>query len=145
MAPIPGDTTPPATPEEARAERDPLDAKLLAEAQPAVELSQHTPICVPCRRNYRCQLNGVLVRLGPDAIIDADLYQCPGCGHQIVRGFARKAGERHGLNKAVFDACDPRMGDATITEHTGRPITSTQPDTIPVDDAAEAAQDGTRW
>ncbi len=33
MAPIPGDTTPSATPEETRAERDPLDDKLLAEAQ----------------------------------------------------------------------------------------------------------------
>jgi hypothetical protein len=120
MAPIPADPTPPATPGEVRAERDPLDEKLLAEAQP--ELSQHTPICVPCQRNYRCELNGILVRLGPDAIIDADLYQCPGCGHQIVKGFARQAGERHGLYQASFDTCDPLMGDAAITDHTGRPI-----------------------
>ena len=86
------------------------------------ELSQHTPVCVPCERNYRCELNGILVRLGPDAITAADLYKCPGCGHQIVKGFAREPGERYGLNQAVFGACDPLMGDATITDHTGRPI-----------------------
>jgi hypothetical protein len=94
---------------------DPLDAKL-------VELDHHTPICVPCRRNYRCQLNGILVRLGPRAIIDADLYECPACGHQIVRGFARQAVEPHGPYKEIFAAQDTRMGAATITDHTGRPI-----------------------
>ncbi len=43
MAPILGDTTPPATPEEARAERDPLDEKLLAEAQPAADTAPPEP------------------------------------------------------------------------------------------------------
>ena len=87
------------------------------------ELSQHTPVCVPCERNYRCELNGILVRLGPDATIDADLYKCPGCGHQIVRGFAREAIERYGPHQAQFEASDARMENATITEHTGRPVT----------------------
>ncbi len=135
-----GNDTPSATPEETRAERDPLDAKLLAEAQP--ELSQHTPICVPCQRNYRCERNGIFVRLGPDAIIDADLYECPGCGHQIVRGFARKAVERHDSDpkyREVFGIESTLMGAATITDHTGRPITQGQPGTIPAEDAAEAA------
>jgi hypothetical protein len=109
-------------------ERDPLDDKLLAEAQP--ELSQHTPICVPCRRNYRCERNGIFVRLGPDAIIDADLYECPGCGHQIVRGFAARAVERYGGSyQTVFANQDATMGDATITDHKGRPITQGQPET----------------
>lgn len=125
MAPIPSDTTPPATPGEVRAERDPLDEKLLAEAQP--ELSQRMPICVPCQRNYRCERNGILVRLGPDAIIDADLYKCPGCGHQVVRGFARQAAERHGGSyQTMFDAEDAIMGDAAITDHEGRPITQSE-------------------
>ena len=86
------------------------------------ELSQHTPVCVPCERNYRCELNGILMRLGPDAVIDADLYQCPGCGHQIVKGFAREAIERYGPHQAQFEASDARMENAVITDHAGHPI-----------------------
>ncbi|KKL54173.1 hypothetical protein LCGC14_2268080 [marine sediment metagenome] len=88
------------------------------------ELSQHTPICVPCQRNYRCERNGIFVRLGPDAIIDADLYQCPGCGHQIVRGFARRDVSRHDSDpkcRKVFGIQSCLMGSATITDNTGRP------------------------
>lgn len=109
----------------------------------SMELHQRTPICLPCRRNYRCLLNGILVRLGPDAIIDADLYQCPACGHQIVRGFACVAGERYGPHKDQFAMNNIRMGDATITDHTGQPIDVA--DTIPYEDAAEAAASQDRW
>jgi hypothetical protein len=137
------------------------------------ELSQHTPICVPCQRNYRCERNGILVRLGPNAIIDADLYECPSCEHQIVRGFAATAVERHGGSyEVVFANQDSIMGDATITDHKGRPITQSLPacplcfkpykenevhsecadreqaraDMIPVDDAKElAANQEHRW
>lgn len=119
MAPIPSDTTPPATPGEVRAERDPLDDKLLAEAQP--ELSQHTPICVPCQRNYRCERNGILVRLGPDAIISSDMYQCPGCEHQVLKGFAAQPVERYGPHRELFEAEDAAMGGATITDRDGCP------------------------
>lgn len=127
--------TPSATPEEARAERDPLDDKLLAEAQPA--LSQRTPICVACRRNYRCERNGILVRLGPDAIISADMYQCTGCGHLIIRGFAPSPVEPHGPYQTLFEAQDAAMGDATITDREGHPVEVEA--MIDIGDAPEAA------
>ena len=86
------------------------------------------------------------MRLGPDAIIDADLYECPGCGHQVVRGFARQAAERHGGSyRAMFDAEDAIMGDAAITDHEGRPITQGQLGIIPAEDAPEATASQDRW
>jgi DNA-directed RNA polymerase subunit RPC12/RpoP len=110
------------------------------------ELNHYTPICVPCQRNYRCERNGIFVRLGQNAIIDADLYECPSCGHQIVRGFALRPVERHwGSYQAVFVTQDNLMGDATITDHKGQPITQDQLACIPAEDVAEAAASQERW
>jgi len=113
------------------------------------ELSRHTPICVPCQRNYRCEMNGIWVRLGPDAIVDADLYRCPGCGHQIVKGFAARYRSRYEPDeddRRIFAREDELMGAATITGYGGGAVTPGQPDTIPAEDAPEAAAgDGHRY
>ncbi len=108
-------------------------------------LSQHTPICVPCQLNYRCELNGVLVRLDPDTITAADLYQCPSCGHQIVRGFAQRAMERHGLHQAMFVLAEAVMGLATITDRLGCPITQSQPACIPIEDVGDTIEPPHRY
>ena len=104
------------------------------------ELHQHTPICVPCQRNYRCELNGIKVRLGPNIIIDADMYKCPGCGHLIVKGFANRYIARHDPSdnyRRIFASDDERMGDAAITDYKGRAI-DVDPDTAPSEGAPEA-------
>ncbi len=137
MPPTPGDSTPSATPEETRAERDPLDEKLIAESAPA--LHDRTPICVPCQRNYRCERNGILVRLGPDAIISSDMYQCPGCEHQVLKGFASQPVERYGPHRELFEAEDAAMGGATITDRDGHPVEIPEAYMIPLGDAPEAA------
>ena len=134
---------------------------------PARSLHDGTPICVPCQRNYRCERNGILVRLGPDAIISTDMYQCPGCGHQVLKGFAPRAVERYGgPYRDLFEAQDRAMGDAAITDREGEPTCGNPvrcPDCenarqsggnppphdcslyIPAEDAAEAAASQERW
>ncbi len=89
------------------------------------ELDQDTPICVPCQRNYRCERNGVWVRLGPNAIIDADMYECPGCRHRLITGFARQCVERHHPDERrqkIWGIQSTLMGSATITDNKGQPI-----------------------
>lgn len=107
------------------------------------ELLHNTPICVPCQRNYRCERNGVWVRLGLDGIIDADMYECPGCGHRIVRGFAQRPVERHDPNEGhrkIWGIQSALMGSATITDNNGNPIGAKIDDTIPAEDARECAE-----
>ena len=104
------------------------------------ELYSDTPICVPCQRNYRCERNGVWVRLGGEAIIDADMYECPGCGHRLIRGFAHRSVERYdpdGRYRKVWGIQSALMGDATITDSKGHPISAKPDGTIPAEDARE--------
>lgn len=52
------------------------------------------PICVPCRRTYRPEKNG----LGFVEMADGrqhklwmgDLWKCPGCGHALISGVGFK-------------------------------------------------------
>jgi len=56
------------------------------------------PFCSPCQRRFRCHKNEVATRysnndrpasLG-DSILVGDLWKCPGCGHEIVVGWAQR-------------------------------------------------------
>lgn len=51
-------------------------------------------ICMPCRRAYVCDQVGVTLELWtsengrPYYLVQADIYRCPGCGHQVASEFA---------------------------------------------------------
>jgi hypothetical protein len=52
------------------------------------------PVCVACKRFYRCKKNGVLVHHqngegGDYQVWSADLYVCEGCGKEIIAGFGK--------------------------------------------------------
>lgn len=53
------------------------------------------PVCVSCEREMRAECIGVLVieTAGEDRhpykVWQADMYKCPGCGVEVVVGFAR--------------------------------------------------------
>lgn len=55
----------------------------------------HIPaaICVPCAREYRPKKNGfevlMLTRGKPYYQVSSDMWECPGCGHQICIGFGQ--------------------------------------------------------
>lgn len=74
------------------------------------------PVCVGCQAEYRCAANGIAVNEqcgeGMYRIWMADLWQCPGCGHSIVSGFAR-APVAHGYGDV----------DATRWSECGRAVT----------------------
>lgn len=78
-----------------------------------------TPICVRCERNYHCERNGVWVRLGPDEIISADMYECPNCKHRIISGFAHRATSR--WDGPSWEHRDALMGERAITDNRGNP------------------------
>ncbi len=40
-------------------------------------------ICVPCKVQYRCEKNDVVVEIG-GKLWFADRYKCPGCGHEVI-------------------------------------------------------------
>ncbi len=76
------------------------------------------PICVRCERNYRCERNGVWVRIGPDAIVSADMYECPNCKHRIISGFAAKPTSRWD-GGPTWEHQDTLMGSKAITDNRG--------------------------
>ena len=44
-------------------------------------------VCLPCQIEYRCKRNGVLLVTMDAAPVEAymaDVWECPGCGHQII-------------------------------------------------------------
>ena len=51
----------------------------------------HRPVCAACQVDMRPEKNGVgvldMADWGPCNLWDADLWECPKCGHQIVSGF----------------------------------------------------------
>ena len=41
-------------------------------------------ICVKCRRELRCQKNGVAANYGNGHTYPGDLFECPECGTQVL-------------------------------------------------------------
>jgi hypothetical protein len=58
-----------------------------------------TEICVKCKLAYKPKKNGVCVdeqaSFGSYKLWEADLKECPGCGNQIVAGFAQEPFSEH--------------------------------------------------
>lgn len=61
-------------------------------------MSNHNLVCLPCRLFYRAKKTGINIEEGrpvgdgtwaPYKLFKADLYACPGCGHEVVSGFGR--------------------------------------------------------
>lgn len=63
------------------------------------ERGYHRPVCAACQLEMRPERIGVglldMAAFGPYHLWDADLYECPGCGHQIVAGFGDNPISRH--------------------------------------------------
>ena len=59
----------------------------------------HRPVCTACQTEMHPEKNGVgvldLADWGPCNLWDADLWECPKCGHQIVSGFGDNPIVRH--------------------------------------------------
>jgi hypothetical protein len=58
------------------------------------------PVCVPCKAEYWCIKNEATVEQTaggrPYKLWSGDLWQCPGCDHKLVIGFAsRPLAESH--------------------------------------------------
>src|ERR1039458_5610600 len=58
----------------------------------------HRPVCVKCHTEMRCEKNGVGVldmssNEQPYQLWEADKFKCPGCGFEVVVGFAQRATE----------------------------------------------------
>lgn len=58
-------------------------------------------VCVPCQRQYRVVKSGNYVvdmfqhPPEPYKILNGDRWECPGCGHQIIAGFAQQPLAEH--------------------------------------------------
>ena len=54
----------------------------------------HKPVCVECEVDMRPFKNGValldMALWGPYKIWEADLWQCPICGHEVIVGFGEQ-------------------------------------------------------
>ena len=50
------------------------------------------PVCVPCAREMRCKKNDYLVSDREPAcyVWAGDMFECEGCGHQVVVGWAKE-------------------------------------------------------
>lgn len=76
------------------------------------------PICVKCQTELRPLENGIAVidmawqSPKPAAVIQADLYECPGCKAQIVSGFAEQPLAEH-----YQDKFEPRLRNARGRTH----------------------------
>ncbi len=59
----------------------------------------HRPVCPKCECELHPQENGVgVLDMAGDReyeVYDADLWQCPGCGLQVVGGFGNRAISAH--------------------------------------------------
>ena len=63
-------------------------------------------ICVKCNKEYYCKRNGVTIRFkNTHTYKQADLFQCPECGHKIVSGFSQK------YNKQAFGPIVAEIGE----------------------------------
>ena len=63
----------------------------------------HRPVCAPCQVEMHPERNGVgvldMASFGPCDLWDADLWECPKCGHQIVSGFGANPVSSHYLKE----------------------------------------------
>ena len=79
------------------------------------------PICVPCRKFYRPERNGVYFTEGmpsgdtwtPYKVWVGDLFKCPECGHELLTGFGCRPIAEH-YQDGFTDTRD-RLGAAAIT------------------------------
>ena len=77
--------------------------------------SQQRPICVRCRMEYINSKNGVIVKImmadgKPYQLWNADVWICPGCGHDLLGGFAERPFARNydlDFSKVVKDLYQP--------------------------------------
>jgi len=83
-------------------------------------LSHRQPLCARCVQNLTCKRNEVLVRLSENRIVEADLWQCPSCGCQIVTGFAQEYVDRHDRPE-LFEAWDKGLQTLGPTVIIGAP------------------------
>lgn len=62
-------------------------------------VSYHRPVCAACQVEMHPERSGVgildMADYGPVELWDADLWECPKCGFQIVSGFGNKPISRH--------------------------------------------------
>lgn len=71
-------------------------------------MSRFAPICVPCRREMRCQKNDYLFSPDESAVWAGDMYECSKCKAQIVSGFAKEpVAQQHETDR--FAAYAPRV------------------------------------
>ncbi len=47
----------------------------------------YQPICVKCKKEYRVEKNGVFVLDTDNTLYSGDLWKCPICQHEIIKGF----------------------------------------------------------
>lgn len=45
------------------------------------------PLCVECKKEYQAKKYGVKVQVAEGKILRGDLFECPGCGHQLLANF----------------------------------------------------------
>lgn len=53
------------------------------------------PVCVPCKARMTVTKNEVYVRYTDTSVQAGDLWECPICCHQIVRGLAFEPMQAH--------------------------------------------------
>ncbi len=77
----------------------------MAKTAKQVVSGYHRPVCPVCHCELYPERNGVgvldLADFGPYALYDADLWQCPKCGMEVVGGFGIFPISRH--HEADFD------------------------------------------
>jgi hypothetical protein len=81
-------------------------------------------VCTQCQCEFRPKKNGVwlteMAEFGPYRVWAADLWECPGCGTQVISGFANEPTEHfekgfdyfyakvHASEKEYFDYEHPK-------------------------------------
>lgn len=64
-------------------------------------MAKPRPICVECRIEYRLEVSGVLAVTmfqkppEPYEIYSTDLWRCPVCGHEMLKGFGERPIVQH--------------------------------------------------
>lgn len=63
-------------------------------------IPHNAEFCVECQCLLRCSRNGVLVAVAEDAgclldsLYEADMWYCPGCHKEVLKGFSKAIGRR---------------------------------------------------
>lgn len=88
-------------------------------------MSRYKPSCVKCKRAMEIEKTGIyFVEMfndppQPYKIWSADLWRCPVCGHQIVRGFGDNPLMEHYEDgfETYLDDIKNRFGEYVILEY----------------------------